>query len=114
MFIWDRTYGFGWGSNPERGAFEGLGPEIETFLGPEMAKSVASAIWAQKSPEVDSPHPNPYVQPHINNKYIGNFMDKRQERDKRFKGLFRRVLRQNVASHNVYVTKRNITKRKSF
>jgi hypothetical protein len=25
------------------------------------------------------PHPNPYVQPHINNRYIGNFMDKRQE-----------------------------------
>jgi hypothetical protein len=25
------------------------GPEIETFLGPEMATSVASAIWAQKS-----------------------------------------------------------------
>ncbi len=24
------------------------------------------------------------------------------------------VLRQNVASHNVYVTKRNITKRESF
>jgi hypothetical protein len=31
-----------------------------------------------------SPHPNPSVQPHINNRYIGNFMDKRQERDKRF------------------------------
>jgi hypothetical protein len=26
-----------------------------------------------------SPHPNPYVQPHINNRYIGNIMDKRQE-----------------------------------
>jgi hypothetical protein len=25
------------------------------------------------------PHPNPYVQPHINNRYIGNFMDKRLE-----------------------------------
>jgi hypothetical protein len=24
-------------------------------------------------------HPNPYVQPHINNRYIGNFMDTRQE-----------------------------------
>ncbi len=31
------------------GAFEGVGPEIETFLGPEMATSPASAIWAQKS-----------------------------------------------------------------
>jgi hypothetical protein len=28
--------------------FEGVGPEIETFLGPEMGTSVASAIWAQK------------------------------------------------------------------
>ncbi len=27
------------------------------------------------------PHPNPYVQPHINNRYIGNFMDKRETRD---------------------------------
>jgi hypothetical protein len=26
-----------------------VGPEIETFLGPEMATSVASAIWAQRS-----------------------------------------------------------------
>jgi hypothetical protein len=32
-----------------RGPFEGVGPEIETFLGPEMATSAASAIWAQKS-----------------------------------------------------------------
>ncbi len=44
----DVPYGFGWGSNPQRGAFEGMGPEIETFLGPEMATSeLASAIWAQ-------------------------------------------------------------------
>jgi hypothetical protein len=51
-------------------------------------------FWAQKSrdfrahpsnpPRNGFPHPNPYVQPHINNRYIGNFMDKRQEtRDKR-------------------------------
>ncbi len=25
-----------------------MGPEIETFLGPKMATSEASAIWAQK------------------------------------------------------------------
>jgi hypothetical protein len=31
------------------GAFEWVGPDMETFLGPEMATSVASAIWAQKS-----------------------------------------------------------------
>jgi hypothetical protein len=29
-------------------ALERVGPEIETFLGPEMATSEASAIWAQK------------------------------------------------------------------
>ncbi len=31
------------GGNPKRGSFEGVGPEIETFLGPEMATSAASA-----------------------------------------------------------------------
>ncbi len=68
-------------------AFERVGSEIETFLAPEMGTSVASAIWAQDSGPTPSntprygllPHPNPYVQPHINNRYIGNFMDKRLE-----------------------------------
>jgi hypothetical protein len=32
-----------------RGALEGVGPENQDFLGPEMATSAASAIWAQKS-----------------------------------------------------------------
>ncbi len=32
-----------------RGALEGVGPENRDFLGPEMATSEASAIWAQKS-----------------------------------------------------------------
>jgi hypothetical protein len=64
--------------------------EIETLLSPEMGMSLASAIWAQKSRdfrahplqmprEMDFPHPNPRVQPPLNNRYIGNFMDKRQE-----------------------------------
>jgi hypothetical protein len=55
-----------------------------------MGTSVASAIWAQKRKDFRahpfkrpekwiSSHSNPYVQPHINNWYIGNFMDKRQE-----------------------------------
>ncbi len=34
--------------NPFLGSFDGVGPEIETFLGPEMATSAASAIWGQK------------------------------------------------------------------
>jgi hypothetical protein len=29
------------------GSLEGVGPEIKTFLSPEMAKSKASTIWAQ-------------------------------------------------------------------
>ncbi len=37
------------GENPFLGTFEGVGPEIGTFLGPEMATSAASAIWAQKN-----------------------------------------------------------------
>ncbi len=59
-------------------------------MGPEMGMSVASVSWAQTSRDFRahpfkrpekwiSPHPNPYVQPHINNRYIGNFMDRRQE-----------------------------------
>jgi len=30
-------------------ALEGVGPENQDFLGPEMSTSEASAIWAQKS-----------------------------------------------------------------
>ncbi len=59
-----------------------------------MGTSIASAIWSQKSQDFRahpfkrpekwiSPHPNPYVQPHINTRNIGNFMDKRQETRKR-------------------------------
>jgi hypothetical protein len=32
-------------------ALEGVGPENQDFLGPEMATSEASAIWAQKRSE---------------------------------------------------------------
>ncbi len=35
-------------ANPQQKPLEGLGPK-ETFLGPEMATSKASATWAQKS-----------------------------------------------------------------
>ena len=37
--------------NPFRGPLEGVSPENRDFLGPEMAMSEASAIWAQKSQE---------------------------------------------------------------
>jgi hypothetical protein len=49
LFIWGGTYGFGRGEIHNEGGFEGMGPEIETFLGPEVETSAASAIWAQKS-----------------------------------------------------------------
>jgi hypothetical protein len=35
---------------PLRGPLKGVGPKIETFLGPETAISEASAIWTQKIP----------------------------------------------------------------
>jgi hypothetical protein len=76
LFIWGGTYGFGWGEIHNEGSLKGVGPEIETFLGPEMATIAASAIWAQKSRDFRthpfkrpekwiSPFPNPYVQPYI-------------------------------------------------
>jgi hypothetical protein len=37
------------GENPFRGPLEGVSPENQDFLGPEMATSKARAIWAQKS-----------------------------------------------------------------
>jgi hypothetical protein len=55
-------------------------------VGPEMGTSVANAIWAPRrgptpsnAPRNGFPHPIPYVQPNINNRYIGNFMKRRQE-----------------------------------
>ncbi len=41
--------------NPFRGPLEGVDPENEDFLGPEMAMSEASAIWAQKSLDFQGP-----------------------------------------------------------
>ncbi len=35
-------------ANPLQGPLEGVCPEIETFLGPEMTTSEASAIWDKK------------------------------------------------------------------
>jgi hypothetical protein len=69
-----------------RGALEGVGPEIKTFLCPDMATSEASSIWVPKSRDFQGlPLPMPRVMMlhaskpfsfkcHINNRYIGNFM----------------------------------------
>ncbi len=46
-----------------------MGPKKLRFQGPPL----------QTPQGMDFPHPNPYIQPHINIRYIGNFMDKRQE-----------------------------------
>ncbi len=35
------------GGNPFLGPFEGVGPEIKTFMGLEMAMSAVRVIWAQ-------------------------------------------------------------------
>jgi hypothetical protein len=42
-------------ANPFREQVEGLGPENRDFLGPEMAMSEASVIWAQKSGDFKGP-----------------------------------------------------------
>jgi hypothetical protein len=41
-----------------------ISPEIETFLGPEMVTSFASAIWAQKSRFSPFPWPLQWICPH--------------------------------------------------
>jgi hypothetical protein len=91
------------GGNLFLGAFDGVGPEILTFLSPNgiryarshftAQKSLdfrahpfnASAIWAQKSRDFrahpfkrlslwTNPLSNLYVPPHINNRYINSYM----------------------------------------
>ncbi len=53
-----------------------VGPEIETFLGPKMTTSKASAIWAKSFLYGPGngyyPHQNLYVPRHINNRYINS------------------------------------------
>jgi hypothetical protein len=61
LSLWGRKYGFEWG------VIHNKVPPLQT---PKK--------WI-------SPHPNLYVKPHVNNRYIGNFIDKRQE----FQGPFR-------------------------
>ncbi len=49
LFIWRVCNGFEEGKIQYEGHWKGWALKIETFLGCEMATSVASAIWAQKS-----------------------------------------------------------------
>jgi hypothetical protein len=49
LFIWGMMEWFWCGQHPFRGPLEGVGLENQDFMGPEMATSEASAIWAQKS-----------------------------------------------------------------
>jgi hypothetical protein len=66
--------------------FEGMGPEISTFLGPNGTRYTRCNFRAQKSLDFRAthsnaprygfgllPHPNPYVLPHINNRYINSY-----------------------------------------
>ncbi len=52
------------GGNSFLGAFEGVGPKISTFLGLNGSRYAHYLVMDY------SPHPNPYVPPHINNRYI--------------------------------------------
>jgi hypothetical protein len=68
------------GGNPFLGALEGVDPEIFTFLG-QMALATLVAISGPKKVSISGPtpsnaprygllpQPNPYVPPHINNRY---------------------------------------------
>jgi hypothetical protein len=47
--------GFEAGKNPNEGHWKGWALEMETFFGPEMATSEASAIWTQKSRDFQGP-----------------------------------------------------------
>jgi hypothetical protein len=56
-------------ANPLRGSLEGVGPENQYFLHPEMAMSEASVLWAKKV-EINIIK----SECHIKNRYVGNFM----------------------------------------
>ncbi len=45
------------GANPLLGPLEGMGPEIETFLDPELAMGEASAVKGQKRSRFSGPIP---------------------------------------------------------
>jgi hypothetical protein len=72
------------GGHPFLGPFEGVGPKISTFLGPNGTRCARCHFRAQQSLDFRahpfkrpslwiSPHPNPYVPPHINNRYINSY-----------------------------------------
>ncbi len=61
LFIWHGTYWFWCRQIYYRGDWKGWALKIETFLGPEMATSKASAIWAQESQDFQCP-PLPMAQ----------------------------------------------------
>jgi hypothetical protein len=55
LFIWGKTYVFGWGEIHNEGCLKGVGPEIETFLGPEIAAQRVS--FGPKKVEISRPTP---------------------------------------------------------
>ncbi len=63
------------GGNPFLGAFEGVGPEILTLIAISGPKKVLiSEPTPSNAPRYGLlPHPNPYVPPHIKNRYINGY-----------------------------------------
>jgi hypothetical protein len=83
LIIWGWTYEFGWEKSISRGVWRG-GPWNLDFFGPKMELATQVAIWGPKKVSISGPThanapryglipcPNPYVPPHINNRYINS------------------------------------------
>jgi hypothetical protein len=96
LFIRGGMYGFGWGEIHNEGRLKGWALKSRLFwaLKRQQAQRVPFGLKKveifffrahpfKRTEKWISSHPNPYVQPYIKNRYIGNFMDKR------FQGPFR-------------------------
>jgi hypothetical protein len=68
FFMWRLDFMILMRANPLLRPLEGVGHEIKTFLGPDMATSEASAIWCPCNG--CCPHQNHYVPRQINNRTL--------------------------------------------
>jgi hypothetical protein len=62
-----------------KGRLKGWALKLRLFWALKWQQAQRVPFGPKKVEKWISPHPNPYIQPHINNRYIGNFMDKRKE-----------------------------------
>jgi hypothetical protein len=74
FFIWRLDLLVLMRANPVLRPLEWVGPEIQTFLGPEMAMSKASATPSNGLYNAYCPHQNHYLPRHINIRYIDSFL----------------------------------------